>query len=117
MSVLESIWHFILSWAGIDMAVGFAAVAVAVLLPLFRKAAIYAAIIAFTFTGLIAYGYNNGLAEKQRQWNAALEQEARKGDDARSAAERAVPPVSSDRSVFRSDPFNRNRDGRREDCK
>ncbi len=118
MWLIETIWHFVWGWAGVDMIVGAAALAVAVLLPKqldfitdLRKWAIGVAVVAFTFTGLIAHGYKNGLDEKQRQWDAALAREAVNGETARSDSERAVGPVTTDRGVFRGDPDNR--DGER----
>lgn len=123
MTWIVTIWHFVIGWAGVDMIVGFIALAIAILEPKFldavtdlRKWAIVVAAIAFTATGLIAHGYKNGLAEKQHQWDAALERELAVGEAARDQAERSMPPVSSDRSVLRSDPFNRNRSGKREPC-
>lgn len=112
----QDAWHFLFGWAGVDMLVGFACVAVAVLtppaivvfIPDLRKWAIYGAVIAFTCMGCIAYGFKNGSDEKQRQWDAAQAREAVNGEKARSDAERAVPDAS-DRRVLDADP--RNRDG------
>jgi hypothetical protein len=114
MNLIEAAWHFIFGWAGIDMLIGFAALAialleppfVAVLIPNLRTWAIGTAVIAFTCMGCIAYGYNNGLKEKQRQWDAALVRELELGEKARAAAERDVP-VATDRGMFRGDPANR----------
>lgn len=115
MMALNSLWNFVFGWAGIDMLVGFAAVAVAVLEPKFmdaitdlRKWAIVVAVCAFTFTGLLAHGYSNGLAVKQAQWDAALVKETGNGETARSDAERTVGPVPASRELLRGDPFNRN---------
>lgn len=113
---LQSLWHFLSGWAGVDMLVGFACVAVAVLtppavvvfIPDLRKWAIYGAVVAFTCMGCIAYGFKNGSDEKQRQWDAAQAREAVNGESARSDAERAVPGTS-DRWLLNDDPFNRNR--------
>lgn len=114
---LQSLWHFLFGWAGVDMLIGFACVAIAVLtppavvvfIPDLRKWAIYGALVAFTLMGSIAYGYKNGSDEKQRQWDAALQRELELGEKARDAAERDVP-ITSDRGMFRSDPDNRDGD-------
>jgi hypothetical protein len=57
--------------------------------------------------GCIAYGYNEGLKETKRQWDAALAREAAAGNQARSDAVATVGPVPSDRGMFRGDPDNR----------
>lgn len=113
---MQSAGAFLWSWASIDIIVGCVAVAVAVLLPKFvdnfsdlRKWAITVAVVAFTLAGAIAHGYKNGLAEKQRQWDAALVKEIDGGERAASDAADFVGPMSTDRSLFRSDPFNRDR--------
>ncbi|WLA80267.1 hypothetical protein [Bradyrhizobium elkanii] len=115
---LQSFVAFLWSWATVDIVVGLAATAVAVLLPPWlaffipdlRKWAIATAVVAFTLTGTIAYGFKNGLDEKQRQWDAALASEAVSGEKALTDAERTVGPISSDRRVFDNDPDNRDRD-------
>lgn len=112
MSWIEAGWNFIVGWAGIDMIVGVIAVVVAVLVPPLRRYAIYTAIVAFTCMGLIAYGYNEGLKETNRQWDAALAREAAAGNQARTDAVATVGTVPSDRGMFRGDPDNR--DGRKE---
>lgn len=113
---LQSLWGFLWGLASIDMMIGIAAVAVAVLEPKFmdritdlRKWAICTAIIAFTFAGAIAHGYKNGLDEKQRQWDNALAREVGDGEAAHDKAVDAVGPVPASRELLRSDPFNRNR--------
>jgi hypothetical protein len=111
---LSLVWHFLFGWAGVDMLIGLACVAVAILeppivaviIPDLRKWAIAGAVVAFTLTGAIAYGYKHGSDEKQRQWDAALSRELELGEKARAAAERDVP-VATDRGMFRSDPDNR----------
>ncbi|WP_426418188.1 hypothetical protein [Bradyrhizobium genosp. A] len=113
---LQSLWHFLFGWAGVDMLIGFACVAIAVLtppavvvfIPDLRKWAIYGAVVSFTLMGSIAYGYKNGSDEKQRQWDAAQAREAVNGETARSDAERAMPDTA-DRRMLDTDP--RNRDG------
>lgn len=114
---IETAWHFLFGWAGIDMLVGFAAVAVAVLLPKqfdfitdLRKWAIGVAVVAFTLTGAIAYGYKNGIDEKQRQWDSALAVEVDRGEQARTDAESTVRNESPD--GVRNDPRNRDNWGK-----
>jgi hypothetical protein len=116
---MQSAGAFLWSWASIDIIVGCVAVFIAVveppwlhrLIPNLRTIAVYTAVVAFTLAGAIAHGYKNGLAEKQRQWDAALAKEGGQSEKDRADAERAVGPVPTDRSVFRNDPFNRNRNG------
>jgi hypothetical protein len=116
LSTLAAVWHFLFGWAGIDMLVGFAAVAVAVLLPKqldfitdLRKWAICVAVVAFTLMGAIAHGYKNGFNECKRQWDGALVKETDNGEAARTNAVDSVGPVPASRELLRSDPFNRNR--------
>lgn len=114
-SFAQLAWHFLFGWAGVDMLIGFACVAIAVLeppivaalIPDLRKWAIAGAVVAFTLMGSIAYGYKHGSDEVHRQWNAALQQEFDVGEKARSTAERDVPGTS-DRWVFNDDRHNRN---------
>jgi hypothetical protein len=113
---LQSLWGFLWGWASIDMLIGVAAVAIAVLEPKFmdritdlRKWAICTAVVAFTLAGAIAHGYKNGIDEKQRQWDNALVKEATEGETARTDAVDSVGPVPASRELLRSDPFNRNR--------
>jgi hypothetical protein len=113
----HAIWAFLFGWAAIDMLVGFAAVAVAVLepaiiaalIPDLRKWAIATAVVAFTCMGILTHGYSNGLAEKQHEWDAALAQAAIDGEKARAKAVADVPADTTDRGVFSDDPFNRDR--------
>lgn len=107
MNWIEAAWHFLIGWAGIDFVIGALAVAVAVFVPLLRRWAIATAIVAFTLMGAISYGYNEGLKETMRQWDAALAREAAAGEKARADAVATVGPVPADRGVFRSDPDNR----------
>lgn len=115
-SWLQLAWHFLFGWAGVDMLIGFACVAVAVLtppavvvvIPDLRKWAICGAVVAFTLMGSIAYGYKNGSDEKQRQWDAALVKEFDLGEKARASAERSLPDTA-DRWLLNDDHFNRNR--------
>jgi hypothetical protein len=124
LSIIEAVWHFLFGWAGVDMLIGFAAVAVAVfetwiinsipapfnrLIPDLRKWAICVAVVAFTLMGAIAHGYKNGFDECKRQWDAALVKETDNGEAARSKAVDSVGPVPASRELLRSDPFNRNR--------
>jgi hypothetical protein len=113
---MQSASAFLWSWASVNIIVGCVAVAIAVLLPKqldfvtdLRKWAIAVAVVAFTLAGAIAHGYKNGLAEKQRQWDAALVKEIDGGERAASDAADTVGPMSTDRSLFRGDPFNRDR--------
>jgi hypothetical protein len=115
-SIIEAVWHFLFGWAGIDMLVGFAAVAIAILEPKqldaitdLRKWAICIAVVAFTLMGAIAHGYKDGFQECKRQWDAALVNETDNGEAARSKAVDFVGPVPASRELLRSDPFNRNR--------
>jgi hypothetical protein len=115
-SLVQSVWHFLFGWAGVDMLIGFACVAIAILtppavtafIPDLRRWAIYGAIVAFTLMGAIAYGFKLGQADIQSRWDAALAREFDNGEKARSAAERSVPDTT-DRWVFNDDRFNRNR--------
>jgi hypothetical protein len=107
MNWIEAAWHFLFGWAGIDMLIGAAAVAVAVFVPLLRRWAIGTAIVAFTCMGCIAYGYNEGTKETKRQWDAALDREAAAGNKARADAVATIGPVPADRGMFRGDPDNR----------
>jgi hypothetical protein len=124
MMILQSLWAFVWSSASISVLVGSAAVFVAIALPKWlyfitdlRKWAIVVAAIAFSYTSIAGKFYHDGLAEKQRQWDEAVLREAAKSEAARDDAERTVGAESSDRSVFRNDPFNRNRDGKLEPCR
>lgn len=113
--MLALAWNFLFGWAGIDMLIGAACVAVAVLeppivaalIPDLRKWAIAGAVVAFTCMGLIAYGYKNGSDEIKRQWDAAITREAAAGNQARSDAVATIGPVPPDRGMFRGDPDNR----------
>lgn len=121
-SLAQSVWHYLFGWAGVDMLIGFACVAIAVLeppiiaalVPDLRKWMIAGAVIAFTCMGCIAYGYKNGSDEKQRQWDAALAREFNVGEKARASAERSIPDTA-DRWVFNDDRFNRNHRNRPDD--
>jgi hypothetical protein len=117
------VWGYVASVATIDIVVGCVAVAVAVLLPKpldfvtdLRKWAIGVAIIAFTLAGAIAHGYKIGRAEVKGEWDAALAREVAAVEKADVDAVRDIGPITHDRGVFRSDPDNRNRDGRKNAC-
>ena len=113
--LIESVANFLWGWATIDIIVGGAAVAIAVLEPAFvtvlipdlRKWAIGTAVVAFTCMGILAHGYSNGLSEKQRQWDSAVAQETKNGELARADAVRAIGPDTADRRVFAHDTRNR----------
>lgn len=112
----QSAWHFLFGWAGVDMLIGFACAAIAILeppivaalIPDLRKWAIAGAVVAFTLMGAIAYGFKNGQADIQGRWDAALVRELAAGEKARGDAERDRPGAS-DRSMFNDDWFNRDR--------
>jgi hypothetical protein len=112
----NSAWHYIASSASVATLIGAAAVAVAVLLPKpldfvtdLRKWAVVVAVCAFGYSFTYGKGYSDALGVKQSEWNSALVHETSDGEKARTDAERTVGPVSSDRRLLRSDPFNRNR--------
>jgi hypothetical protein len=97
---------------GVDILIGAAAVAVAVLEPKqldaitdLRKWAIGVAVIAFTLTGAIAYGYKSGYAERDRQLLNDLAKEAKQGEQAGEDADRTVLSDTPDR--VRNDRRNR----------
>jgi hypothetical protein len=111
-SLIQSGWHFVFGWAGVDILIGAAAVAIAILEPKqldaitdLRKWAIGVAVIAFTLTGAIAYGYRNGIAEMQRQLGNSLAKEAHDGEQAGEDADRTVLSDTPDR--VRNDKWNR----------
>lgn len=122
---LNSAWNFVASSASIGTVVGCIAVAAAVFsqniivkfaIPDLRKWAVLVAVLAFGYTTILGKGYVHGLAVKQSQWDASLAAEAIAGDTARSDAVRTVGPMPADRSMLRSDPFNRN-SGTEPSCK
>lgn len=105
--------QFLWSSASVTTLIGCGAVAVAVLtppliarfIPNLRVIAICVAAVAFSYTFVLAKGFNHGLQVKQVEWNRAIEAEADNGEAARSDAEstvRALPPDS-----LRLDPWNR----------
>ena len=123
MWTLNSIWQLVVSTFSIANVIGGIAVAIAVLLPKqldfitdLRKWAIVVAVCAFGYSVVYTKGYSHGLSVKQIEWDGALVKEAGNGEKARADAERAVGPVSPDRSLLRSDPFNRN-SGTEPECK
>lgn len=116
MAWLESLWHFVFGWPSVAILIGAAATAIAILEPKqfdaitdLRKWAIVVAVIAFSFTAIAGKYYDDGLAEKKRQWDAALVKETERGEQAGTDAAATVGPITTDRSLFRSDPFNRDR--------
>lgn len=124
MAIFQSLWAFVFSSASIATLIGCGALLVAATLPKqldfitdLRKWAVVVAAIAFSYTAIAGKFYNDGLAEKQRQWDEAVQREAGKSEEARADAERTIGAESSDRSLFRNDPFNRNRDGKLEPCR
>lgn len=116
---IAAAWNYIFGWAGVDMLVGIAFVAVAVLEPPFvavlipdlRKWAIAGAVIAFTCMGCIAYGHKNGIDFTRAQWNAALDRQIVGGEKARDDAVRDIGPLTSNRRLFDNDRDNRDGPG------
>lgn len=112
LSLLQEGWHFVFGWAGLDILVGAAAVAIAVLeppiiaaiIPDLRKWAIAAAVVAFTCTGLIAYGYKNGIDEKQAEWDRAKSATIEHTEKVRDSAVRRVARKPSRWVRSRPDP-------------
>lgn len=110
----QAAWHFIASSASVATLIGCGALAVAILEPKFldaitdlRKWAIVVAAVAFSYTAIAGKFYNDGLREKQREWNAALARETVNGEKARSDAVVTIGPVPPDRSMFSGDKWNR----------
>jgi hypothetical protein len=113
-----SAWHLFWSTATLATLIGCGAAAVAILLPPalsaitdLRKWAIVVVVCAFGYGFTYSKGYSDGLAVKQAEWDSGLVKEAALADQDRTDAVRIVGPVPADRRVFRSDPFNRDRDG------
>lgn len=113
---LQSLWHFLFGWPSLCILVGCAASAIAILEPKqldaitdLRKWCLVVAVIAFSLTAIAGKFYDDGLTEKQRQWDNALAKETKQGEQAGTDAADTVGPLSTDRSLFRSDPFNRDR--------
>lgn len=113
----NTVWQFIASSASLGTIVGGCAVFIAVALPKqldfitdLRKWAIVVAIIAFSYTSVAGKFYNDGIAVKQSEWDAALASEIVKGEKARSDAESAVRALSPD--GVRNDPRNRDNWGK-----
>lgn len=113
ITALESVGHFFLGWPSLAVIVGIVALVIATLepaglaaiVPDLRKTMIFVAVVAFTFTAISGKYYNDGLSEKQRQWDAAVAQEAVNGEKARAAAVASVTAELP--SSVRNDPFNR----------
>lgn len=115
---LHAAWHFIWSSATIAMTIGVVATAVAILEPKqldavtdLRKWCICIAVIAFSFTAVAGKFYNDGIAFTRAEWAASQLKETDQGEKARDDAVQSVGAEPSDRGVFSSDPFNRNRGG------
>lgn len=112
---LSEIWHFFFGWPGVDVLVGIAAAAVAVLEPAFiavlipdlRKWAIGVAILAFSLTAISGKFFNDGIAVKQAEWDTALAREVGDGAKILSDAERAARNDTPD--SLRNDGWNRGR--------
>jgi hypothetical protein len=116
-NALASIGHFFFGWPSVSILVGVAALVIATLeppiiaaiIPDLRKWSIAVAVIAFSLTSIAGKYYDDGLTEKQRQWDAAVTRETANGEKARVDAVATIGPVPANRSVFKHDPFNRNR--------
>lgn len=119
VSWLSEIWHFLFGWPAVDILIGAACVAIAVLeppiiatiIPDLRKWAIAGAVVAFTFLTISGKFYHDGIAFKQAEWDSALAKQVEQGEADRAAAVAAEPAATSDRSVFNDDPDNRDRSG------
>lgn len=117
MNWLREIWEFLFGWPSVSILIGCAATAIAILepplvakfIPNLRTVAIYAAVAAFSYTAVAGKYFNDGIAVKQAEWDAAISKEADRGEAARTDAVASVPAVTSDRSMFRGDPWNRNK--------
>jgi len=112
----SALWHLLISSFSIANLIGAGAVAIAVLMPSWlsmitdlRKWAIVVAVCAFGYSAVYTKGYSDALTVKQAEWDAALPRAVTQGEKARTDAERTVGPVPAERSVLRSDPFNRDR--------
>lgn len=116
-NALASIGHFFFGWPSVSVIVGIVALVIATLEPAWlasivpdlRRTAIAIAIVAFTFTAISGKYYNDGLRERQSQWDAAVAQETVNGDAARKDAVTSIGPVPANRGVFNADSHNRNR--------
>lgn len=108
-----ALWQIVWSSASLATLIGCGAVAIAVLtppivarfIPNLRVVAICVAAVAFSYTFVLAKGYNHGLQVKQVEWDRAIDAEVDNGETARSDAVstvRALPPDS-----VRVDPWNR----------
>lgn len=113
MNWLAEIWHFLFGWPAVDIVVGCSCIAVAVFepaivakfIPNLRPYAIATAVVAFTLLSVAGKNYNDGIAVKQAEWDAALAAEAVSGEKARSDAVAAVSSEPPD--GVRNDPRNR----------
>jgi len=107
------VWHFLFGWASVAILVGIGAIVIAALeppiiaalIPDLRKWAIAVAVVAFSLTTIAGKYYDDGLTEKQRQWDDALSQEAVAGNAAHSEAVATVKRDTPDR--LRNDKRNR----------
>jgi hypothetical protein len=113
MTALASVAHFFFGWPSLAVIIGIVALVIATLeppivaavIPDLRRTAIAVAIIAFTFTSIAGKYYHDGLGEKQREWDAAVTQEAANGEKARADAVATVNAESP--SSVRNDRHNR----------
>jgi hypothetical protein len=112
-NTLASIGHYFFGWPSVSVIVGVVCLVIATLEPAWlasivpdlRRTAIAVAVIAFTFTAISGKYYNDGLRERQSQWDAAVAQETANGEKARSDAVASV--IAEPPSSVRNDRFNR----------
>lgn len=116
-NALASIGHFFFGWPSLSILVGIGALVIATLeppiiaaiIPDLRKWSIAVAVVAFSLTSIAGKYYDDGIKERQSQWDAAVAKEAVNGDKARTDAVATVGPVPANRGVFNHDAHNRNR--------
>ena len=111
--MIATFFNLLVGWFGIGLIVCVLATAVAVLLPPWltvfipnlRSAAIVVAVVAGTSTLIYGKGYLNGAEETQSRWDAAKTAAVKRGEDARSDAERDIArnPAPGVRDKFNRD--------------
>jgi hypothetical protein len=95
---LSALLGLITSSFSVATVIGGCAVAVAIFLPPvvarfiphLRTAAIYTAIAAFSYAGVAAKFYNQGLAHKQTEWREQLKNETNTGEQIRQDADGTI---------------------------
>lgn len=108
------LWHFGLGGViviGCGVLYAFTPAPLATLFPNIRKTLLWVASITVAIMISTAIGVSLGEKRIQAQWSAALIAEVDAGEADRAAAVAAVPADTTDRSVFRDDPFNRDARG------